>query len=362
MNLPEGVRSAMVRTDRLQMRYIESGPSDGVPVVLIHGNLSTGRFYEHLMPGAPDRYRLIAPDMRGFGDTERIPIDATRGLRDWADDTFSLVRALGITRPVHLVGWSTGGAAIANYAEDRPVASLTFIDPVSPFGFGGARLDGRPCFPDHAGSGGGTGSPEFAKRLAEKDRSTESQLSPRLVMNASYWAPAHREPPEREDMLLDEVLKSVTGDDGYPGDATPSPNWPGTAPGTRGILNALSGKYCNWAGITNIDPKPPVLWTHGSDDIVVADGSAWEMGTLGKMGVVPGWPGEDVFPPQPMVTQIRNVLEDFRQKGGRVQIEMFEGSGHGPHFDAAERWSRTFFAFLAEAEREAKVGTAAHER
>lgn len=347
MNLLPGVRSATVKTDRLRMHYIESGPGDGIPVVLIHGNLATGRFFEHIMPGAPKQYRLIAPDMRGFGDTERVPIDATRGLRDWADDTHSLVRALGIEGAVHLTGWSTGGAAIANYAEDRPVASLTFIDPVSPYGFGGVRLDGTPCFPDYAGSGGGTGNPDFAKRIADGDRSADSPLSPRNVMNTSYWAPAHREPPDREEILVDEVLKSVTGEDGYPGDATPSPHWPTLAPGTRGILNALSGKYCNWAGIVDVEPKPPVLWTHGTADIVVADGSVWEMGTLGKMGVVPGWPGEDVFPPQPMVTQIRNVLERYREGGGRVRMEMFEGSGHGPLFDAADRWSALFFEFLS---------------
>jgi pimeloyl-ACP methyl ester carboxylesterase len=332
------------------MQYIESGPSDGVPVVMIHGNLSTGRFFEHLMPAAPERYRIIAPDMRGFGDTEPIPIDATRGLRDWADDTNSLVEALGISRPVHLVGWSTGGAAIVNYAEDRPVASLTFIDPVSPYGFGGVRPDGIPCFPDFAGSGGGTGNPEFTQRIADQDASTESPFSPRNVINSSYWAPTHREPKAREDMLVAEILKSVTGDDGYPGDSTTSPNWPGMAPGTRGILNALSPKYCNWAGIVALEPKPPVLWTHGTADIVVADGSAWEMGTLGKMGLVPGWPGEDVFPPQLMITQIRNVLERYRGAGGHVQMEMFEGSGHGPLFDAADRWSKLFFDFRGTAE------------
>lgn len=347
MDLPEGVSEHTVQTDRIRIRYIESGSADGIPVLMIHGNLSTGRFFEHLMPGAPRDFRLIAPDMRGFGGTERIPIDATRGLRDWADDAHALVRELQITRPVHLVGWSTGGAAIANYAVDRPVASLTFVDPVSPYGFGGVKLDGAPCFADYAGSGGGTGSPDFTKRIADHDTGSDSPFSPRNVMNSSYWAPTHREPADREDMLVEEILKSVTGDDGYPGDTTPSPNWPGIAPGTRGILNALSGKYCHWADIVDIDPKPPVLWTHGSADIVVADGSAWEMGTLGKLGVVPGWPGEDVFPPQPMVTQIRNVLERYRSAGGRVQMEMFEGSGHGPLFDAADRWSKLFFEFLA---------------
>src|SRR5438105_1483168 len=346
MNLLPGVRSHTTTTDRLRVHWIESGPEHGIPVVLIHGNLATGRFFEHLMPGAPERFRFIAPDMRGFGDTEQVPIDATRGLRDWADDAHSLVQALDMDRPVHLAGWSTGGAAVAAYAMDRPVASLTFIDPVSPFGFGGVRLDGTPCFPDYAGSGGGTGSADFAQRIAASDRSAESPLSPRNVMNSSYWSPDHREPADREDLLVDQILKSVTGDDGYPGDFTPSENWPGVAPGTRGILNALSGKYCSWSAIVDIDPKPPVLWTHGSRDIVVADGSAWEMGTLGQMGHVPGWPGEDVFPPQPMVTQIRAVLARYLEAGGRMETAMLEGSGHGPLFDAAERWSSIFFGFL----------------
>ena len=225
--------------------------------MLIHGNLATSRFYEHVMVRAPERYRCIAPDMRGFGDTERVPIDATRGLRDWADDTFSLVRALGITQPVHLVGWSTGGAAIANYAQDRPVASLTFVDPVSPYGFGGVRLDGTPCFPDYAGSGGGTGNAEFAQHIAAHDTSSDSALSPRNVMNSSYWAPTHREPADREDMLVDEINKSETGDDGYPGDTTTSENWPGIAPGTRGILNALSGNTATGPASSTSTPSLP---------------------------------------------------------------------------------------------------------
>lgn len=350
MDLLSGVRAGTVSTDRLETFVYESGPEDGIPVVMIHGNLSTGRFYEHLWPGAPGRYRFIAPDMRSFGRSEPKPIDATRGLRDWADDTFALVQTLGIDRPVHLVGWSTGGSAIAAYAADREVASLTMIDPVSPFGFGGCHRDGTPCYPDWAGSGGGTGNPDFTARLAAGDRSDEDMVSPRNIMNSSYWAPTHRQPPEREEILLDEVLLSVTGDDGYPGDFTPSENWPGVAPGSRGILNALSGKYSDWSGIVGIDSKPPVLWTHGSADIVVADGSAWEMGTLGQAEFVPGWPGAEVFPPQLMVTQIRDVLENYRAAGGHVVMEMFEGSGHGPQFDAAEAWSEAFFEFLASVE------------
>ena len=338
--------SETIQTSRLRMHYVASGPEDGVPVVLVHGNLSTGRFFEHLFADAPQRYRLIAPDMRGFGDSEPLPIDATRGLADWADDTQALIEALGISRPVHLVGWSTGGAAIAAFALDREVASLTFIDPVSPYGYGGSHADGTPCCPDWAGTGGGAGAAEFVERLAAGDRSEDGPTAPLNVLRTAYWSPRHREPVDREQMLLTELLKSVTGDDGYPGDATPSEHWPGIAPGTRGILNALSGKHCNWAGIVDLEPKPPILWTHGSDDIVVADGSPWEIGTLGQLGAIPGWPGEERFPPQPMVSQIRAVLERDRDAGGRAEMETFEGSGHFPPIDAAERWSATFFAFL----------------
>ena len=343
------VQSKFADTSRLRVHYLEGGDPDGVPVVMIHGNLATGRFFEHTIDAAPDGYRYIAPDMRGFGDTEPLPIDATRGLRDWSDDTRALAQSLGIDQPIHLVGWSTGGAAVACFAIDHPqeVRSLTLIDPVSPYGFGSTKdVAGTPCFDDYAGSGGGGVVPEFVERLANKDESEESPLSPRNVINSSYWSADHREPKDREDALLAEVFKTVIGDDGYPGDLTTSDNWPGIAPGTRGILNALSGKYCRWDDIVGIDPMPPILWTHGTDDIVVSDSSAWDMGNLGQSGMIPDWPGLDVYPPQPMVGQIRAVLEAYQGMGGEVRMEMIEGAAHGPHIDHADQWNAIFHEFL----------------
>jgi hypothetical protein len=167
-------------------------------------------------------------------------------------------------------------------------------------------------------------------------------------MRTSYWSPDHREPVEREDMLLDEILKSVVSDDGYPGDFTTSENWPGIAPGTRGLLNGLTGKYLDWSGIVDLDPKPPLLWTHGALDLVIADGSPLELGTLGASGAVPGWPGADVFPPQPMVTQIRSVLARYAEAGGWTRVEVLPDSAHGPFLDATEPWLAAVTEFLAE--------------
>ena len=347
MELLPGIRAQMVDTDRIRMHVLESGPDDGAPIVLVHGNLSTARFFEHVMAGLPRTYRVIAPDMRGFGDSEHAPLDATRGLADWADDVHALLTALGVTAPPHLVGWSTGGAAIVDYAAEHPVASLTLLDPVSPYGYGGVHADGTPVYDDCAGSGGGTANPEVVSRLAAGDDSADSPFSIRNVINAFYFAPGHREPQEREDLLVREVLKTMIGPGGYPGDSVPSPNWPGSAPGKTGVLNALSPKYCSWTRIVDLDPKPPVLWTHGSADIVVADGSPLEIGAIGASGAIDGWPGPEVFPPQPMVTQIREVLDRYAAAGGTVRTAIIEGAGHSPHIEKRDEWLSVFTDFLA---------------
>ncbi|MBW3605876.1 MAG: alpha/beta fold hydrolase [Actinobacteria bacterium] len=347
--MPDGIRAVDVDTDRLRMHCLRRGSEDATPVVLVHGNLSTALFWDQFMAAAPAGLQLVAPDMRGFGTTQRAPIDATRGLRDWSDDLAALVRALELDAPVHLIGWSTGGGAIMQYAIDRPadVASLTLVDTVSPYGFGATKdPQGTPTSDDFAGSGGGLANPEFVQRLADGDTSTDSSVSPRSVMRAFYWHPEFAMDPDREDALVTEVLRSAIGDDGYPGDATPSDNWPGVAPGRRGILNALSGRYLNTSGITAIDPMPPILWVHGDGDLVVGDQSMFDAGTLGSIDVLPDWPGLDVHPPQPMNAQISTVLDAYRQAGGVVQEHVVKDSSHGPFIDHLDGCARLIWGFV----------------
>jgi pimeloyl-ACP methyl ester carboxylesterase len=80
-----GIRSRRVVTRRLMHHMYESGPPEAEPLVLIHGNLASGRFFEDLMCALPV-YHIIAPDLRGFGASEARPVDATRGVRDYSDD------------------------------------------------------------------------------------------------------------------------------------------------------------------------------------------------------------------------------------------------------------------------------------
>jgi pimeloyl-ACP methyl ester carboxylesterase len=342
-----GITSQIVETPRLKQHVLLSGPEDGTPVVFIHGNFSAATYWEELMLAMPPQYRCIAPDLRGYGDTEDRPIDGTRGARDWAEDLKALSDALG-PNPGHLVGWSAGGGVILQFALDYPelAASLTLVAPVSPYGFGGTKgLDGTPCYTDFAGSGGGTVNPEFVKRIQAGDRSAEDPNSPRNVINAFYYKAPFK--AAREEAFLEAALLEKTGADKYPGDLTPSANWPNVAPGTLGPINALSPKYFDASGIVDLAKKPPVLWLRGDSDQIVGDASFFDFGTLGQLGFVPGWPGADVFPPQPMVSQTRAVLEQYQAKGGTFKEVVIAGTGHGPHIEKPAEFLAAFTAHLA---------------
>jgi pimeloyl-ACP methyl ester carboxylesterase len=235
------------------------------------------------------------------------------------------------------------------YAIDSPVgiASLTLIDPMSPYGFGGTKdVAGTPCWPDHAGSGGGTANPDFVKRLAAGDRSEEDPSSPRSVMNALYFKPPFRAPRDREEAYVSSLLSTRVGDDYYPGDTRGSRNWPNVAPGTRGMNNAISPKYCDLSAFARIGKGPDVLWIHGSDDPIVSDTSLLDFGYLGQLDVVPGWPGADVYPPQPMVSQVRAVLDEYASRGGGYREEVIPDCGHTPHVEKPEVFRRLLLDFL----------------
>ncbi len=332
---PAHFTCSRVETDRLTTNVWTSGPEDGHPLLLVHGNLSTGGFWAYVAAELPDDVRVIAPDLRGFGRTDAEPIDATRGLGDMADDVHALLDALGLAgqRRVTAAGWSMGAGVLQQLAVAHPgdLGSIVFVAPLSPFGFGGTTgEEGTLAFTDGAASGGGGANPELVRRLAEKDAGEEDPMtSPRVIMRTFFGAEDNATNVD-EDFLTDELLTTRTGEDHYPGDAVPSENWPTVAPGGRGILNTMAPTNFRTAdALVALDPKPPITWVHGTTDQVVSDRSMFDLATLGELGAVPGWPGADVLPPQPMVAQMRAVLARYAQAGGSTREVALEGVGHG---------------------------------
>ncbi len=343
-----GITSSEFSTSRLRIHALTSGKPGGTPVLFLHGNASASRFWEETMLALPEGFYAIAPDMRGYGRTESKAIDATRGLRDFSDDIHALLSETeGLSGKVHLVGWSVGADVLMQYAIDHAdrVASLTFVAPGSPFGFGGTKgADGAPTWPDFAGSGGGTANPEFVKRIGERDTSEESPFSPRSVMNQFYFKPPFRAERAREDVFVEEIISTKTGEGFYPGDFTPSTNWPTLGPGKYGMNNAISPAYCNLEAFAAINPQPPVLWIRGDSDQIVSDTSLFDFGFLGQLGAVPGWPGADVYPPQQMIAQVRHVLDHYRKNGGTYHEKVLKDVGHSPQIEAP----KDFMAKLLE--------------
>jgi pimeloyl-ACP methyl ester carboxylesterase len=341
-----GIAATAVATPRLTQQVLHADgldPYDGDEAVLfVHGNVSSAAFWQPQLLTVQPTWRPLAVDLRGYGGTEALPVDARRGVRDWADDLAALLDALGLQR-VHLVGWSMGAAVVLQTLLDAPdrVASVALVAPVSPYGFGGTvGHDGRRVHPDGTGSGGGAANPEFVAALAEEDTSADAPSSPRAVLRAFYVAPGSLPlDPALEDVFVASMLTTRTGPDHYPGDATAVETWPGTAPGGRGVLNTMAPTVLDLSGITELPVRPPVLWVRGDADAIVSDASLFDLAYLGSVGAVPGWPGADVFPPQPMVTQTRAVLDRYAASGGRYREVVMPGVGHSPHVERPQEFT-----------------------
>jgi len=343
-----GITQRKLKTDRLELAYLQAGTGP-LPMVLVHGNCSSSLFFQDLLLAlaAVGQYTIYALDLRGYGESETLPVDATRGVRDFSDDLDAFVRTVGLT-PFHLFGWSLGGNVVMQYAIDYPgtVRSLILQATGSPFGFGGTKgPEGTVIWPDAAGSGAGSVNAEFVERIKSADRGHD-QFSPRTVMNTFYFKPPFRVAADREDIYVSSILSTKVTPGNYPGDLVSSPNWPHVAPGNSGVNNALSPKYLHQGALATIPVKPPILWLHGVDDQIVADTSLFDLGFLGQLGAVPGWPGAAIYPPQPMKAQIRTVLNRYQASGGHVHEVALPDCGHSPHIEKAEEVLKILLEFL----------------
>lgn len=349
----DGIVAHRVTTPRLTANVLErpaaDGSTTGIPVVFIHGNVSSSLFHQPTMLALPAEVRALAIDLRGFGDSETLPVDATRGVRDFSDDVASVLHALGVER-AHLVGWSMGGGVVMQLMLDHPelIETVTLEAPVSPYGFGGtAGADGHRLDEVGAGTGGGAANPDFVARIDAGDTSDESPTSPRTVYRTAYVKDPSRD--THEDIWVESMLTTKTGVDNYPGDSVPTDAWPGFAAGRRGVLNTLAPTNFDTSAIAGLAIKPAVLWVHGVDDAIVSDGSFFDINMLGKIGAIPGWPGDEIAPPQPMVTQTRAVLERYRAAGGAVTELALEDCGHAPHLDQAAAFDAALAAHIGAA-------------
>lgn len=128
-------RAAEIRHEILDLpglRQHVARAGEGPPLVLLHGWPEFWTSFEPLMARLSDRFSLIAPDLRGFGETGRDPAappDPTVDAQAHAADLLALLDALGLAR-VGLVGHDVGAYVMQAFARRHPerLAGLFFFN------------------------------------------------------------------------------------------------------------------------------------------------------------------------------------------------------------------------------------------
>jgi len=103
----------------IKTNYLEAGTGD--PVVLIHGSgpgVTSYANWRLVLPALAENFRVVAPDMVGFGFSER-PANIKYGVQTWADQVVGLMDTLELPK-AHLVGNSFGGAIALRVASQHP--------------------------------------------------------------------------------------------------------------------------------------------------------------------------------------------------------------------------------------------------
>lgn len=120
---------------REEIAYLDEG--QGEVVLMVHGNMSSSVHYEPLITRLKDKYRCVALDLRGFGDSSYNNRFDT--LEELADDVALFMDALELGQ-VYLVGWSNGGGVSLKLCAKYPEKVKKFFD------IEGAGLKGYPLY------------------------------------------------------------------------------------------------------------------------------------------------------------------------------------------------------------------------
>lgn len=116
MGLPS-LRRSFVHTSAGVVHIAECGPPDAPAVLLLHQTPRSWREFQYVLPLLGGRYRAIAMDTLGFGDSD--PPAGPSSIEVWAAAAADLLAALGL-QCAHIVGHHTGGVIAVELAAAHP--------------------------------------------------------------------------------------------------------------------------------------------------------------------------------------------------------------------------------------------------
>ncbi len=277
--------------------YLDEGQGD--VVLMIHGNMSSSVHYEPLISRIKDRYRCVALDLRGFGDSSYNHRFDT--MAELAEDVSAFMDALTIPS-AYVVGWSNGGGVALKLCAMYPEKVKKFFD------IEGAGLKGYPLFRKDA-SFQSTGEPYASKEEMAAD---PMQVAPILrvfesgdaAMMASVWDATiytvNKPTREQSDLWIAETLKqrNLVDLDWALATLNMSEEYTPYGPGDGTIKNITC----------------PVALTMGEKDVIV---------------------------PAYM------VMDNYNALGSLATLLPYENCGHSPMVDCPDRLAEDVVSFFA---------------
>lgn len=128
---PAAIQSHSADVNGVTLHYLQAGQGDASPVVLLHGYAETSHMWRPLMPQLAGRHVVIAPDLRGAGQSSKP--EGGYDKKTLAQDIHALVKSLGY-RKVKIVGHDIGLMVAYAYAAQYPdeVDSIVLMDAFLP--------------------------------------------------------------------------------------------------------------------------------------------------------------------------------------------------------------------------------------
>ena len=126
----DGIRRAFADLSVGQVHYAACGDATAPAVLLLHQSPRSWREYRRVMPLLAGRWRVIAMDTAGFGDSEDGGRPAS--VENYASVALELLARLGLPR-THVVGHHTGGVVAVEMAARQPGAVASLVLSSTPF-------------------------------------------------------------------------------------------------------------------------------------------------------------------------------------------------------------------------------------
>ncbi len=194
--------------DGTPIHYEVGGAGD--PVILVHGITESGRSWEPVAGRLVDRYRVVVPDLRGHGSSEKGP---SYDLGALAGDVASVAMAEGLVNP-RLVGHSLGGAVVSALAGGFPARSVVNVDqPLKLDEFQAQLTEMAPALANSESFPlviGELFSQLYGDALSDEEKARlDSNRSPDQEVVLGIWTPVLEAPAEEVAAMVEEALAPI---------------------------------------------------------------------------------------------------------------------------------------------------------